>query len=411
MDIISLVNANIDYFFLVLFGLVLTIFLLSNKKKVEVQKVVYYFIYMIMYRTKWGLKKMDSIAAKLKKHKNALSYTSITIGFIGMALMTFLFLLSVYRYFFVKKEAVVAPLLPGATIPGLPHLSFIHWILAIFILATVHEMCHGIFARMHGIKIKSSGFAIFGIILPIIPAAFVEQDEKDMEKKSKKAQLAVLSAGTFANFITAGVFFLILALLVSPLTANLMQEQGVVIAGVNEGGPAELAGIKAGEIVTEINGFEVTKLDDLTNVLNLTEPYEKITLVTENGTYYLTLMEHPDGKDYGYMGVSLGVKADYNPELVEKYGLFQLKTLVWFSILIYWIFLTNLMVGLVNLLPMGIVDGGLMFYIALNHFIKDKKKAKIIFSLVSVVLLLLLLFFMIPALLGYFAAPFAGLFK
>lgn len=411
MNILAFLGANIDFFLLVLFGLALAIFLLSHRKRVEVQKIVYYFIYIIAYKTKWGLKKMDSIASKLKKHKNALSITSITIGFIGMILMLVLFLISVYRYFFVQKEAVVAPLLPGATIPGFPELSFIHWIIAIFILATVHEMSHGIFARMWKIKIKSSGFAIFGILLPIIPGAFVEQDQKDMEKKSKKAQLAVLSAGTFANFITAGVFFLILTLFISPLSANLIQENGVVIANVTEGGPANLAGIQIGEVVTGVNNYEVNNLDDLLSVLNQTEPYEKITLITENGTYYVTLIEHPDGKEYGYMGVGLGVRADYNPELVDRYGLTQLKILVWFSILIYWIFLTNLMVGLVNLLPMGIVDGGLMFYLALEHFIKDKKRVKIIFGFVSIVLLLLLLFFMIPALLGYFTAPFAGLFK
>nr|MBA4405451.1 hypothetical protein [Nanoarchaeum sp.] len=411
MNVLALISANIDYFLLVLFGLVLTAFLLFKRKNVEVQKVVWYFIYMIMYRTKWGLKKMDAIAFKLKKHRNALSYTSITLGFVGMALMLVLFLISVFRYFFVEKTAVVAPLLPGATIPGLPHLSFIHWILAIFILATVHEMSHGIFARMHNIKIKSSGFAIFGIVLPIIPAAFVEQDDKDMQKKSKKAQLAVLSAGTFANFVTAGVAFLILTLLVSPLTGNLIQEQGVMIAEVNEGGAADLAGVQVGEIITQVNEVRVNSLDELTAVLNETEPYEKISLVTENDTYYLTLMENPDGKDYGYMGVSLGVKADYNPELVDKYGLSQLKILLWFSILIYWIFLTNFMVGLVNLLPMGIVDGGLMFYIALGHFVKNEKTVKIIFTIVSAILLILLLFFMIPALFGYFANPFMGLFK
>jgi hypothetical protein len=73
MNVSALINANIDYFLLVLFGLVLTAFLLFKRKNVEVQKVVWYFIYMIMYRTKWGLKKMDAIASKLKRHRNALS--------------------------------------------------------------------------------------------------------------------------------------------------------------------------------------------------------------------------------------------------------------------------------------------------------------------------------------------------
>ena len=47
-------------------------------------------------------------------------------------------------------------LLPGVkVIPGLPTMSFWHWIVAIFILATVHETCHGIFARLNNVKLKS----------------------------------------------------------------------------------------------------------------------------------------------------------------------------------------------------------------------------------------------------------------
>jgi hypothetical protein len=243
MVISAFIAANTDYVMLILFALVMTLLLYFKRKNVELQKILFPFLYLIMYKTKWGLKKMDSIANRLKKHRDALSYTSITLGFIGMVTMTFLFLLSVYKYFFVEQEAVVAPLLPGVAIPGMPQLSFVHWIIAIFILATVHEFSHGIFARMHNIKVKSSGFAFFGILLPIIPAAFVEPDEKQMSKKSKKAQLAVLSAGTFSNFIFAGIFFLILSFIFAPLSGAMMEQQGVVIAGISDDSPAFLAGI------------------------------------------------------------------------------------------------------------------------------------------------------------------------
>ena len=186
MVISTFIAANTDYVMLILFALVMSVILYFKRKNLEVQKILFPFLYLIMYKTKWGLTKMDSIAKRLEKHKNKLSYTSIIVGFTGMAIMTALFLMSVYKYFFVERAAVVAPLLPGSTIPGMPTLSFVHWIIAIFVLATVHEFSHGIFARMHKIKVKSSGFAFMGIILPIIPAAFVEPDEEQMQKKSKK---------------------------------------------------------------------------------------------------------------------------------------------------------------------------------------------------------------------------------
>ena len=46
---------------------------------------------------------------------------------------------------------------------------------ALAIVAIPHEFAHGIFARLNNLRVKSSGFALFGPIL----AAFVEPDEKD----------------------------------------------------------------------------------------------------------------------------------------------------------------------------------------------------------------------------------------
>lgn len=408
MSIVSFLSLNLDYFLMLLFGITIAIILIINKKKVEFQKLLFPLLYLIMYKTTWGLRKMDSIASKLKKHRNWLSYTSITLGFLGMITMTVLFLISVYKYFFIEKEAVVAPLLPGASIPGLPTLTFIHWIIAIFVLATVHEFSHGIFARMYNIKVKSSGFAFFGILLPIIPAAFVEPDEKQMEKESKKAQLAVLSAGTFSNFIFAGIFLLILSFILAPLAAPLAQEQGVIIMNVTDNGPAFNAGMQPNEKILSVKGQEINTVNELFEILNSTEPYEKIEIKTENSTYNVVLGEHPDGLSYGYLGVNLASQTGLNQEIVDKVGKFPIQAFLWLNILIYWLFLTNLMVGLVNLLPIGIVDGGRMFYIALLGIFKNESAAKKIFAFVSIVLLLLLLFFLIPALFGYFISPFTN---
>ena len=406
MVISAFIAANTDYVMLILFALVMSVILYFKRKNLEVQKILFPFLYLIMYKTKWGLTKMDSIAKRLEKHKNKLSYTSIIVGFTGMAIMTALFLMSVYKYFFVERAAVVAPLLPGSTIPGMPTLSFVHWIIAIFVLATVHEFSHGIFARMHKIKVKSSGFAFMGIILPIIPAAFVEPDEEQMQKKSKKAQLSVLSAGTFSNFIFAGIFFLILSFVLTPISGAIMEPQGVMIAGVYDGSPAFEAGVNDGEIIDSYNGVKIDSTDQLFIELNKTSPFEKVVLVTKENSYNVVLGEHPEGEERGYMGIGLANKSGVKQSILENVGKIPIKIFAWISVLIYWLFLTNLMVGLVNLLPLGIVDGGQMFYIALGSIIKNEKTVKSIFAVVSIALLLLLLFFLLPAMWGYFTSPF-----
>src|SRR3989338_644264 len=96
--------------------------------------------------------------------------------------------------------------------------SFLHWIISLFIIAIIHEFSHGVIARVYNIKIKSSGFAFLGPI----PAAFVEPDEKKMEKSSAKAQLSILAAGSFSNILLALLVILIL-FFVSPFTNSLLE--------------------------------------------------------------------------------------------------------------------------------------------------------------------------------------------
>jgi len=404
--------ANIDYFLLIFLGLVLGIFLMTHKKKVEFQKILFPFIYLILYKTKLGLNAMDSLSKKISKRwREILSYSSITIGFLGMAFITYAFVKSAIEGIVSKilgtgSEVVVAVLLPSKEqiIPGFPPLHFMYWIIAIFVLATVHEFSHGLFARMHKIKVKSSGFAFLGILLPIIPAAFVEPDEKGLEKSSKKAQLAVMSAGAFANFITSAIFFILLIVIAAPIASQMIsQDDGVTITNILNEGPSDNLEIELNSKIIRIGGEEVRALEDIFIILNQTMPYEKIELETNKGLFYITLGEHPN-LSQGYMGMQF--LPSCRPENYSGCSTTNTKILGWIYGLIAWLFVTNLLVGLINLLPLGIVDGGRMFYLAMLTLTGNEKIAKKLFGTVSIFLLVLLLFFLIPALFNYFVAPF-----
>jgi len=88
--------------------------------------------------------------------------------------------------------------------------SLYYWILILAVIAITHEFAHGIFMKRYNIKIKSTGFGFFPFFLPVFLAAFVEQDPKSFEKADKIKQMAVLAAGTFANFLTGVLFFIII---------------------------------------------------------------------------------------------------------------------------------------------------------------------------------------------------------
>jgi len=85
---------------------------------------------------------------------------------------------------------------------------FSYWILSIFLIAVIHEFSHGVVGRAWKLKIKSSGFAFLSILVPVIPAAFVEPDEKQTAKASARAQLGMLSAGPFSNVVFAALILL-----------------------------------------------------------------------------------------------------------------------------------------------------------------------------------------------------------
>ena len=193
---------NYDFLFAIIFYAVIFLYYLTHKEKFEVQGKIF-----VLYKTSLGIKLMDKIAKLSQKFFSLLGVLSVTIGFAGMIIIFYILVKGTIDLIFVPDAVpVIAPILPGVAIPGLPTLSFWHWIVSILIVATIHEFSHGVFARAHNIKVKSSGFAFLGPIL----AAFVEPDEKKMTKKSKFAQAAILSGGTFANFLSAILFFIVL---------------------------------------------------------------------------------------------------------------------------------------------------------------------------------------------------------
>ncbi len=145
-----------------------------------------------------------------------MSWIIIFTGFILFIGSVYLLIEIAYRFTspeFVRlvKIPPIMPLIPY--LPNLfkatwlPNFYFSYWIVAIAIVAIFHEGFHGIFARFHNIRIKSSGFGFLGPFL----AFFVEQDEKQMKKARPFAQMTVAGAGVFANVILTFIFILILA--------------------------------------------------------------------------------------------------------------------------------------------------------------------------------------------------------
>ncbi len=402
---------NLDLLFLVGFGFLLLIIVLFNKKSVEFQKIAFPLLYVVMYRTKLGLKAMDVFAKKFGKTLRYLQYIVIFIGFLGMAAIIFFLLKGMFDYLFKEGLPPVGILLPGVEVaPGLPTISFWHFIIAIFVLAVVHEFSHGIFARYYDVKVKSSGFAVFGILLPILPAAFVEPDEEQLSKRKKREQLAVLAAGSFANFLTATVVFLIFILIVAPWTNGMVSFNDVEVVKVEENKPAFNAGIKENERIISLNNRIINNVSDFVDEMSKVKPGNNVMIATDKNNYEFKSEENPNNASRAYIGIFVQPVMEFKDDVVNKYGNGFIKTAFWFRYLLFWIWVANVGVGLFNLLPLGIVDGGKMFYLALLFFIKDENKSKRVWKYVGIALGILILIALLPQFNNLIIKPLANLF-
>lgn len=355
----------LDLLLLAVFLYVMITFLYKRRKRLDKEG------WLILYKTTWGMKLIDRIGKKYTKTLKVASYLAVGLGYLLMAGMVYLSYTLIKTYLLYPsvvahlKVPPITPLLPYFTeLPGLrglfPTFYFLDFIIAILIVASVHEFSHGIFMRRYNIKIKSTGFA-FLKWFPAFLGAFVEQDEKSMVKAKNFEQRAVLSAGTFANTVTAVAFFGLLALFFtvafSPAGVSfqdyvydavalptITSVNGVAVTNPSEDDFSALVqnatfntittddetyvGIKgfvdentlllyldAPAIRAQLNGAittvdetPITSVSQLSDVLSTYAPGDDVTLTLQQGdkkvTQTLTLAESPVREDQAWLGVA-----------------------------------------------------------------------------------------------------------
>ena len=453
-----------DLIFLGIFCLVIGLFLYKHKKKLKVESKVF-----LLYRTKVGLKFINWFSKKFSKLLNVLSYFSITFGFFAMVI-AFLLL---YRSIELILSLVVVPKIPPIMplVPYLPQIFelplppfyFTYWLLIIAIVAIVHEFSHGIFASLYKLKIKATGFGFLGPFL----AAFVEPDEKAMQKRRPKQQLAILAAGSFSNFIFAIIFLLLMQLFFflayTPIgvgsyfyayeSVNLSSIQSIgnysvdgflnlsnqelkaitsdleLISDSNKSyylNPEILgdfsanreAYIKLGVIsafldspafksnlsggIQKIGEFEIKSPEDVSAALGNYKPNDTITVITSKGSYEITLGKNPTNESRGFLGVafpridpSQKLLASISSPFFSPFTYVEPKInpdlLIFIRDLFYWLILISISIALINMLPLGMLDGGRFIYVAALGLTKSKKFAEFVFKAAAFLVLLILL--------------------
>jgi membrane-associated protease RseP (regulator of RpoE activity) len=394
-----------DLIALVIFIFFLFVFLRRNKQNIVVQKILgigeFTIFSMFMVKKSWGIALMKSWATKYSGVVRFFGLFSIIVGVIGLIANFFLLGMIIWSIFKEPAAQQVGLVLPFTTIPGLGYLSFTHWIIAIAILATVHEFAHGVVAKLYHVPIKSSGVAVFNIWkIPFIPAAFVEPDEKIMPTKSAYVQNAILAAGPTSNILLAIPLFLLLLWSTWFVSNHATIEEGFSFVNVTEGFPAYESGIREGLVFVDVNGVPTTNANSLYEILDAKKPGDELTLTSSTGeTFTFNLAANPDNASRAYMGV-MGphTRLEYGDSYKPFEGLIS-----WFIELIKWLFLFNFLIGLMNLMPLYITDGGQIVKVYAQKFIKDEKLALRTYDIICrICLWILLLSFIVPIVLGFF---------
>ncbi len=354
---IEFIQANLAF---VIFVLLLTIFLYIKRKNVVISGP-FPFLYMMLYKTTWGLKQMTNWSHKHPRLFLNFAYLSVFIGIVGMfASFIFMFwqLGLMVDMGLTSGGGVVLPIqTEGGLDSAIPvfYVPFMYWIIALFVLVVVHEFAHGVVSERFNVKIKSSGFAFGGIILPIMPAAFVEPDEKQLNKKPWWQKVAVMGAGSTSNFIFGFLFLLVSLFIANPLIDNTMELDKIEFGEVmNESG---LKGqIEAGKIISFNGEYDTTQIFKDFTTLGINETVTAEIENTQTGeikNYTFQTFKH-EYYEKGMLGISALDTPLVNKEGYKWLGSFPEE----FQMVIFWIWFLNIAIGIMNLLPIWITDGG-----------------------------------------------------
>lgn len=297
-----------------------------------------------------------------------------------------------------SSQPGISLLIPGVKMPGTDlYVPFWYGIISIVIIAVVHELSHGIISLVEGVKLKSTGVGLF----LIFPIAFVEPDESSLKKTSRLSRLRVFCAGSFANILTALLFAYLASNLLIPIVDSEVDYTNVVIQSTVEDLPAAIAGVPNNSYLESINNNTIKNITEFYNVLLTLNPAQNITL-TANGTdYYLTTAANPDNTSRAYLGVM--VEQDWKfkdnlkniPELILMIPFFLFNLAVWVSNL-------NLSVGMFNLVPLWITDGGKILVELFSTFLKEETMVYAVNYVFFFVLSIILFNMFGPALMSFF---------
>ncbi len=323
-------------------------------------------------------------------------------------------------------------------------ITILYAVIIFCLLIFVHELGHFAAAKSVGIRVNEFSLGMGPALLhfgkgetryslrafPIGGYVKMEGEDEDSDdpaafnRKTPLQRSLVLAAGSFMNLVTTVVLITVMALALG-MTSN-------VIDQIQEGFPAEAAGLAAGDRILRINQVEVDSWEDVTGTL-ATVAGETVSILVERDGRELTFesgvmtneegrriigitsrLEHSPGRALkaGFTGTwewtvemvsylkrlftgggsvndlvgPVGIVSIINDQ--AKMGIFYIVNLT---------ALISLNLAIVNMLPFPALDGGRLLFLVVRQFtgkrITDALEAKIHFA--GIMLLFALMIYLV----------------
>ncbi len=337
--------------------------------------------YSLTYKNYQVQSTLTKVLGRTRRGIRVFADVSVVSGFLMMG-FAFWFLLNNISNFFVEPTefAELTLLIPGVTLTSSASLTY--FLLSIPIVLVIHEGAHGIVATLEKIKIKTGGFAIFIALF----AGFVEPDEEEFNNAKKISKLRVIGAGATANVIFA--FALGAILLTNPLFAIVLPEplvswfyeepEGVLVISLIEGSGAEKAGMQPNDIITKINGIDITTPIDFQKADLI--PGETVTVTVlrdeQEIDFPVVITPSPDDPERGLIGIMRDNSFAYKP----VYNIIEWNN-IQVSMFLLWLWMISFFIGVINMLPLPILDGGKFIYSIIEKKISEKSVKAIMLSI------------------------------
>lgn len=325
--------------------------------------------YSLVYKNKGVNSVLIKLLGRTKRGIRVFADVSVIAGFVMMGFAFWFLLNNVSNFFVAQTEfAELTVLIPGVTLTS--SASITYFLLSIPIVLVIHEGAHGIVAALEKIKIKTGGFAIFIAMF----AGFVEPDEEEFDKAKKISKLRVIGAGATSNVIFA--FALGAILLTNPFFAMVLPEpllstfydlpEGVLVLSIIENSGAEKAGLQANDIITSINGIPIFSPIDFPSL----NPGDTATVtVLRDGQpleFGIDIMPSPEDPERGLIGIMRDNSFAYKPVM---------NFIEWndpnVSMFLLWLWMISFFIGIINMLPLPILDGGKFIHTIIDKRISD----------------------------------------